>query len=355
LQIDTWHRDKMNISMNSDAKFVPGPMPASSLAPAVDPEYSGLLECPMTTRIAKAIDGTYAVQTKGACGEPVETFQECFHGAASTLAAAGRTFHNSTGSDTKKPAGCSATTDPASPLKVSVFFNRLKSSTIACGASTQAVAGAASSLVHVAVALDATKDTATITLTGPSDVWFGVGFGASDMQGTYAMIVDGTGAVTEQKLGNHLAGTQLKASVKIVRATVSDGNRTVVLSRPLKGAGSDYYTFSVDSQDATVQFISAVGSGPQFSYHKSKALSSLALLPATGGACVCPEAPKPFGQASGKLVYTAVANQSVDTGAGEVGFQAGKCAQYPSTTQIPQKNPTCDIRHYGKSSSTVVR
>lgn len=80
MQIDTWNRAEMDISSNAKAKFIPGPMPASSMAPAKDPEYSGLLECPMTTRIAKAIDGTYAMQTVGTCGEKVETFQECFHG-----------------------------------------------------------------------------------------------------------------------------------------------------------------------------------------------------------------------------------------------------------------------------------
>ena len=81
--------------------------------------------------------------------------------------------------------------------------------------------------------------------------------------------------------------------------------------------------------------------------HKNKAISSLAFLPVgKSGACVCPEKPKAFGQASGKLVYHAVANQSVDVGAGAVGFAAGKCAPYPATTMIPGQNPTCDIRHY---------
>lgn len=39
--IDTWNRDKMNVSGGS--KFVPGPLPKHSLAPP-DAEYSGLLE-----------------------------------------------------------------------------------------------------------------------------------------------------------------------------------------------------------------------------------------------------------------------------------------------------------------------
>ena len=66
MQIDTWNRDEMNISGNRNVKFVPGPLPASSLAPKVDPPYSGLLECPMTTRIAKNVDGNYCPGPPGA-------------------------------------------------------------------------------------------------------------------------------------------------------------------------------------------------------------------------------------------------------------------------------------------------
>ena len=42
--------------------------------------------------------------------------------------------------------------------------------------------------------------------------------------------------VTERKLGNHLAGQQLKASVTVVNSSATDGVRSVTLSRPLRGA-----------------------------------------------------------------------------------------------------------------------
>ena len=349
MQIDTWNRAEMNISENGNVKFVVGPLPASAEAPVVNPIYSALLECPMTTRIAKSVDGSYVVRTKAKCGEQVMTSQECFHAAASTLAAAGRTFHNASGSGDSRPAGCSATVDATEPLKVSVYFNSVANATTACGSGAQIVAGAAHGLVHVDVALDAGKDTATLTLAGPSGVWFGAGFGGWNMADQpWTVVVDGSGVVTERKLQNHLPGTQLKATVKVVSSSSADGRRTVVLTRSLLGASADYFNFSVASDDAVVKIITAVGSGPTFAVHKDKALSSIALLPVGGsvGACICPEAPKPFGLASGKLVYNRVANQSYDTGAGGVGFRAGKCAPYPATVNIIQKNPTCDIRHY---------
>ena len=44
MQIDTWHRDAMNLT---GSRFVPGPVPRRALAPTSGPDaiYSGLLEC----------------------------------------------------------------------------------------------------------------------------------------------------------------------------------------------------------------------------------------------------------------------------------------------------------------------
>ena len=137
----------------------------------------------------------------------------------------------------------------------------------------------------------------------------------------------------------------MKPSVKVVSNTVTGNTRTVTLTRPLAGMTSDYYSFSMTSTDVTTPFISAVGSGAAFAYHKNKAIGTLSFLPANGGACICPEAPKAFGQATGKLTYSKT-GQKEDVGTGAVGFRAGKCADLPATSLIEQKNPTCDIRHY---------
>ena len=54
-QIDTWHREKMDVA---GGPFVPGPYPEAAYAPRSGPDaiYSGLLECPLTTRIEKLHD-----------------------------------------------------------------------------------------------------------------------------------------------------------------------------------------------------------------------------------------------------------------------------------------------------------
>jgi len=56
MQIDTWNRDKMNLTGSA---FVAGPLPRNSLA-APGAAYSGLLECPVTTRISKEISMGYS-------------------------------------------------------------------------------------------------------------------------------------------------------------------------------------------------------------------------------------------------------------------------------------------------------
>jgi len=55
MQIDTWNRDAMDVA---GGPFVPGPYPKNSYAPrtGVDAVYSGLLECPLTSRIEKIFD-----------------------------------------------------------------------------------------------------------------------------------------------------------------------------------------------------------------------------------------------------------------------------------------------------------
>ena len=73
MQIDTWNRDEMNISappISGPVEYRAGPLPNSSQAP---PEalYSGLLECPLTTRIAKQVDGAYILLSKGNCDSPI--------------------------------------------------------------------------------------------------------------------------------------------------------------------------------------------------------------------------------------------------------------------------------------------
>ena len=77
-------------------------------------------------------------------------------------------------------------------------------------------------------------------------MWFGVGFNAQTMSDKpYAIIVDGTGAVTERRLADHGPGTQLRTSINVTANTVSKGKRTVVLTRAAQGMSQQHTNFTM--------------------------------------------------------------------------------------------------------------
>eukprot|EP00948_MAST-09A_sp_MAST-9A-sp1_P000688 g688.t1 len=366
MQIDTWNRDKMNLT--GPTKFFTGPVPRSSLAPK-DGLYSGLLECPVTTRIRKVIEGTYTTIVDANCaeGHMISSAAECFAAANTTLgntvdATIGKQnkFHNTVVSDAGLPSGCSATTDQSDPSLIHVVYNKQDSSdnAVQCGgASTELFAGSTTSCVNITVHLDTKSSTATITLTGPSDVWFGVGFNATEMADQpYAIIVEGNnGTISERKLGTHNPGSSLEPSLHVISSTMNLESKTrkVVLTRGLKGKGPEYFTFDVSSSMlAELKFINALGSGPKLAYHKEKTTSVLSVLPVSkenqnvAGTCLCAETPAAFGQSKGKLVYVPNEKQkNIDVGAGSVEFN-NNCAPAPRTDLLEMRNPTCDIRTY---------
>ena len=334
MQIDTWHREKMNLT---GSKFVSGPVPRNSLAPTAGPDalYSGLLECPVTTRIRKTVTNAgYETIATGTCPETIVSAAECFQ-AAAEFAPPGTDMKTATGNFRTAPSGCSIGRSNTEANEVSVIFNTNTQSPEACGkVNISASKGSATSLVQLEVELSARG--ARITMTGPAYVWFGVGFDAATMGDLpYTIIIDGHGDVTERKLGSHAPGTLLKPSVHVESSTVSkDGKtRTVVLTRRLTGVTSEHYTFDLRVLD--IPFINAYGSSATFGYHKDKTAAKLSLLPVGPGACLCSTKPVPFGQAEGSLNY---GNQSI-------GF-TNHCKKQPSSDLLHQKNPTCDLRTY---------
>lgn len=173
---------------------------------------------------------------------------------------------------------------------------------------------------------------ATITLSGPSGLWFGAGFDAETMADKpYTLIVDGKGAVTERRMGKHDAGTQLSASVKVVSSTVVSGRRTVVVERPLAGATTQHLTF--DPAATGLPYIAAIGSTPELSYHKARGGGDLMLVEAGAPLCICTATGTPSGSIDG------------------VAFNK-KCAEMPrSSLLVPEANggapnDVCSIETY---------
>jgi hypothetical protein len=395
MQIDTWNRQEMKLA--GPTKFVSGPVPRASLAPATGPDaiYSGLLECPITTRIEKVFhpgsdDGfnlTHKAQVFacGVTGKP----QRCklAAGAATDCYASAKALHGlenatityASVSDSSAPTGCSVSVRPGSvgastgalggalggtaSTLASVVYNSNNASTACCNAgaasemvgSISAAVGTNTNAVSLHLNISGRDSAVVITLRGPADVWFGVGLNASLMGddpytivhegGTGAVHEGGTGAISERKLARHAPGTVLSASITLLSSAVSHGVRTVVMSRPLKGKTEDHYTF--DPTALSLNFIAAVGTAAGFGPHglAPHGASTVHLWPAGSSACVCTVEPAPFGSGSGGLKYRPT---------GEiVGMGGGRCPVEPRGDLIRQRNPTCDVR-YGSTHTRVI-
>eukprot|EP00051_Salpingoeca_urceolata_P006258 m.83056 g.83056 ORF g.83056 m.83056 type:complete len:545 (+) comp14750_c0_seq2:647-2281(+) len=279
MQIDTFPR---NATWGSPYK--PGPEPKASQAPP-NAVYSGHLECPCTDRVNKFWVHTFATQTKGTCANQVNNASMCF--AAAPQAGFHHVTRNTTVESDVVPAGCSVVTDDKG---MSVVFNTNSTSAVACGTAgpNERLEGNATAFVNFALKLDASVagGLATLTLTGPADVWFGIGLGAKQMSDDpNAIIVLGNGTVFEQKLGDQQAGTRLPMSLNVTSSVVSGGNRTVVVTRPFKGSTPGHYTFT--TTQSQINFINALGSTPTFAYHKHRAAAVLNLRVLDAPTCIC--------------------------------------------------------------------
>ena len=236
-------------------------------------------------------------------------------------------------SSSQLPAGCSAVV--YSNGSTIVYWNQLASSPATCGSSSSSKATTGTfhadvAAVVITISLNGSVPggQATITLSGPAGSWFGVGLNSPNFamaDQPYTIVVDGTGNVTELKLGKHAPGTQLQSSLTLVSNTVANGRRQVVLQRPFAGITSDHYTF--DPTVATLPVLAASGTGPTYGYHGGKQR--------TGGNLYFAEIDAP----------TCICNAGVHGTINGIPFQKN-CLPEPTGDLLEQKNPTCFVDTY---------
>lgn len=123
--------------------------------------------------------------------------------------------------------------------------------------------GSGTNTIQLLLILDDVSHQAYLQMSGPSDAWFSWGFGSSTMSGTYALVSTGA-SVSERKLGNHNAGTQLANSITVLSNSFNGSQRFISLSRPLSTPSSAYYSFNV--AQSSLSLIWAIGSSPVFAY-----------------------------------------------------------------------------------------
>jgi hypothetical protein len=118
------------------------------------------------------------------------------------------------------------------------------------------------------------------------------------------------------QLANHAPGEELQTSITVVASHVSHGIRTVRLSRSIKGATPEHFSFP--TTPSQVELIVAVGRTPKLAYHKAHGVGRLTLLPSHDPACVC---------APISRTYLAYMNQSN-------GFSAYNCEDEPRSDML---------------------
>jgi len=321
MQIDTKNRHYDGPDFRADL------LPKASAAPP-NASYSGLLECPCTDRIVKKIEHMFTTQTSGSCPTTINNASICFEAAASMGSSASGPSTNETVHDSGLPGGCSVV--HYSNGTSTAVFNEATQTSAQCGGGhvfegeLRVDSSQTSSKLH----LDSSSKKATITLSGPNGKWFSAGFNAANFAMSdkpYTIVVDGTGNVSERKLGDHDPGTVLPASVSVTSNKVVDGVRTVTMTRDLQGKTSDHFTF--DPATSSLSMISASGLAGVFAYHGPKLRSggTLQMSVLDSPTCVCD------GGIKGSL--------------NGVPFHKD-CLDEPKGDLVQQRNPTCWVDTY---------
>eukprot|EP00040_Diaphanoeca_grandis_P020564 m.109371 g.109371 ORF g.109371 m.109371 type:complete len:861 (+) comp27951_c0_seq1:141-2723(+) len=297
-----------------------GPVPRTSLAPP-NADYQGILECPCTTRKIKVLDG-YTVVAVGECGSQVATPTECSQAATlSGIVGVQPTTINAT----TEPAGCVAEISPDGSW--SLQFNSNSTSMVECGAGAQSSLVGAGSVgdVDVRFGFDAQAKTITLTMScATKGNWFGVGLNASAMQGTYALVVDGSGVLSEHRLGNHVAGAVLPTTAKVISSTLNGGTRTVVAQLPITDVNFDFEQVTV----GTFPIITAIGKSPLFSYHGERTSGLITFANVGAASCLCRDPTSNAGTIDG------------------VRFNPNVCAPFPTSELLTTHNAICNISEY---------
>eukprot|EP01083_Nonionella_stella_P165049 548107_1 len=182
--------------------------------------------------------------------------------------------------NTKSPTIPGQTYDPsATPTG---FPTKSPTEWMPCIASTELFHGDG----HIQIQIDSEQRKMQITMTGPSDKWFGVGFGSTTMEGTYAIIVNGQ-EVTHRILGNHMAGQIVVPPGDVENTAIEVSSKTVVsVVRHWNMSGYDFSDFFEGKMcDNGLPIIWAIGNGVMFVEHGQKD-NALSLR-----SCICTEMP----------------------------------------------------------------
>ena len=127
--------------------------------------------------------------------------------------------------------------------------------------------------------IDNDTGTTTLTLAGPSNKWFGIGFGNSNMNGTDIFMTNGSSIRDAYSTSNGQPqpdSSPESGDWTLVSNTVSSSTRTIVATRANDTGNSNDHTFSASAGSLTV--IWAIGASSQYSSgHSNRSATTLSV------------------------------------------------------------------------------
>ena len=119
------------------------------------------------------------------------------------------------------------------------------------------------------IAIDDTAGQIEFVLTGPTGVWFALGLGGTQMDGTYAIVTTPVPAAEERTLGQHNQGAPLTPSITLADHVVNGGGTSTFTITRDQDPGTGAYVFDMlDVQSGTpIPVIWGVGLDPILAYH----------------------------------------------------------------------------------------
>ena len=127
--------------------------------------------------------------------------------------------------------------------------------------------------------IDNDTGTTTLTLAGPSNKWFGIGFGNSNMNGTDIFMTNGSSIRDAYSTSNgqpQADSSPESGDWTLVSNTVSSSTRTIVATRANDTGNSNDHTFSASAGSLSV--IWAIGASSQYSSgHSNRSATTLSV------------------------------------------------------------------------------
>lgn len=305
MQIDTRNRDPRYIN---DTVFHEGLLPKEVVSPP-NASYSGLLECPCTTRIHKDIRHHYISIFNGSCPVNNKISSLNCQKEVELLVGKNMTLYNI--SDSQSFGGCSFN-------QSGIYYNFNPINQTCHSDNSEWLAQTTSNNISVILRKNSTH--LEINLEGPSQVWYGVAWNAKSMADLpYSIIILGNGQFQERKLGNHDMGQLLPTYLHLESQWLRCNRRNMTFSSPLKTPNFDFTGLN------NLPILLAYGSSPQFGYHHNRGSSQLDFYLLKGSTCLCVEGT--YGNING------------------IPFEKN-CAPEPIADLLHQRNPTCFLETY---------